>query len=86
VPSRCSRPLPVVAVLGGKEGRWPPVVCGGQLATVVPGRGVAFEVDDIDVVTRTGWSVLGVGEAYEVSDPARLAELAARPEPWARGR
>lgn len=39
---------------------------------------VAFETDRIDEVTHTGWSVLGVGEAYEVLDPARLAELAAR--------
>jgi uncharacterized protein len=58
----------------------------GQLATVVPGKVVAFEVGDIDMSTLTGWSVLGVGEAYEVCDPARLAELANRwPEPWVRG-
>ena len=59
----------------------------GQLASMVPGKVVAFEVDVIDVATRTGWSVLGVGVAYEVCDPARLAELADRPpEPWVRGR
>ena len=37
---------------------------------------VAFEADDIDPHTLTGWSVLGVGETYEVHDPARLARLA----------
>jgi hypothetical protein len=47
----------------------------GRLATMVPGKVAAFEVDDIDVVTRTGRSVLGVAEAYEVCDPERLAEL-----------
>lgn len=78
--------LPVNYVLDGEEvvfqtGR------GGQLASLVPGKVVAFEVDSIDVATRTGWSVLGVGEAYEVCDPARLAELADRwPEPWAPAR
>ena len=78
--------LPVNYVLDGEEvvfrTRW-----GGRLATMVPGKVVAFEVDDIDVATRTGWSVLGVGEAYEVCDPERLVELADQlPEPWARGR
>jgi hypothetical protein len=60
---------------------------GGQLASTVPGKVVGFEIDNIDVLTRTGWSVLGVGEAYEVNDPARHARLAHRwPEPWAPDR
>lgn len=57
---------------------------GGRLAVVLPGKVVAFEVDEIDLGTRTGWSVLGVGEAYEARNPERLAELAERElEPWA---
>ncbi|WP_297662225.1 pyridoxamine 5'-phosphate oxidase family protein [Pseudonocardia sp.] len=40
---------------------------------------VAFEADNIDPNTLTGWSVLGVGEAYEVRDPARLARLTGLP-------
>ncbi len=40
---------------------------------------VAFEADDIDPMTLTGWSVLGVGETYEVRDPARLARLTGLP-------
>ena len=36
---------------------------------------VAFEVDYIDPETRTGWSVVGVGQAHELSDPVRLAHL-----------
>ena len=48
---------------------------------------MAFEVDEIDTSTRTGWSVLGVGEAYEVLVPGRLADLAERmPAPWAPNR
>ncbi|OLT15501.1 hypothetical protein BJF78_01440 [Pseudonocardia sp. CNS-139] len=45
---------------------------------------VAFQTDEIDRAGRTGWSVLGVGHAYEVRDTHRLAALAGRvPEPWA---
>jgi nitroimidazol reductase NimA-like FMN-containing flavoprotein (pyridoxamine 5'-phosphate oxidase superfamily) len=55
----------------------------GRLAGATRDKVVAFEVDSVDGWTRTGWSVLGVGEAYEVVDPARLAELEQRwPEPW----
>ncbi len=56
---------------------------GGKLAVATRHHVVAFEVDDLDTATRTGWSVVGVGEAYEVVDPRRLAELDGRlPEPW----
>jgi len=48
---------------------------------------VAFEVDDVNLETRTGWSVLALGKAYHITDPARLTELTARvPPPWAPGR
>ena len=78
--------LPVNYVVDGEE-----VVFrtrrGGRLATAVPGKVVGFEIDSVDVVTRTGWSVLGVGEAYEVNDPARHVRLAHRwPQPWAPNR
>jgi nitroimidazol reductase NimA-like FMN-containing flavoprotein (pyridoxamine 5'-phosphate oxidase superfamily) len=57
---------------------------GGKLAAATRGAVVAFQVDRIDTGTRTGWTVLGVGQAYEVVVPARLAELAERiPAPWA---
>jgi nitroimidazol reductase NimA-like FMN-containing flavoprotein (pyridoxamine 5'-phosphate oxidase superfamily) len=47
---------------------------------------LGFEVDHIDLDTATGWSVLGLGRSYEVTDLARLAELTTRlPEPWAPG-
>jgi uncharacterized protein len=60
---------------------------GSKLAAATRHAVVAFEVDEIDALTQTGWSVLGVGEAYEVLDPARLAELAERMQaPWAAGR
>ena len=57
---------------------------GGKLAAATLHRIVAFKVDEIDSTGRTGWSVLGIGEAYEVTDLRRLADLADRlPEPWA---
>jgi nitroimidazol reductase NimA-like FMN-containing flavoprotein (pyridoxamine 5'-phosphate oxidase superfamily) len=59
---------------------------GSKLAAATRRHVVAFQVDRIDEVSRSGWSVLGVGEAYEVVDPVRLAELADRlPPPWVPG-
>ena len=56
---------------------------GGKLAAATLHHVVAFQADEIDSAGRTGWSVLGIGEAYEVTDPRRLADLAARlPERW----
>ena len=47
---------------------------------------VAFEVDDIDDVTQTGWSVLVVGKAGYVDDLAAMVEMWGRlPDPWAPG-
>ncbi len=56
---------------------------GSSLATAIERRVVGFEVDAVDLATRTGWSVLGVGVAYRVVDRDRLGELArCVPEPW----
>ncbi len=48
---------------------------GGRLATAARNAVVAFQADDFDRATGTGWSVLGVGRAYEVSGARRLAEM-----------
>jgi nitroimidazol reductase NimA-like FMN-containing flavoprotein (pyridoxamine 5'-phosphate oxidase superfamily) len=57
---------------------------GAKLAAATRNSVVAFEVDEIDPETHTGWSVVGVGRCYEVTDPDRLALLATRmPAPWA---
>ena len=37
---------------------------------------VAFEVDEIEPVSHSGWSVVVVGTAREVTDPADVEELA----------
>ena len=77
---------PVSYLLDGEE----VVFCtanGGKLAAATLQRVVAFQVDEIDPEGRTGWSVLGVGQAYEVTDPRRLAELTDRmPDPWLANR
>lgn len=56
---------------------------GGKLAAATRNTVVGFQADELDTATRTGWTVLGVGEAYEVINRHRLAALQARlPLPW----
>lgn len=45
---------------------------------------VAFEVDDVDPVYQTGWSVLVQGMAREVIEPTQVAEMRRAPlRAWA---
>jgi nitroimidazol reductase NimA-like FMN-containing flavoprotein (pyridoxamine 5'-phosphate oxidase superfamily) len=47
---------------------------------------VAFEIDDFDVATRQGWSVLIQGPAHHVeSEAERESAARAGVEPWASG-
>jgi uncharacterized protein len=46
-----------------------------RLATQAPGNVVAFEVDDIDVATRSGWSVVMTGRFQLVDRPAEIRRL-----------
>ena len=58
---------PVRYVLYGEE----VVFCvadSGPLASATRHTVVGFQVDDFDPVTQAGWSVLGVGQAYEIPD------------------
>ncbi|MFD0688653.1 pyridoxamine 5'-phosphate oxidase family protein [Actinomadura fibrosa] len=60
---------------------------GSKFGAALRGAIVAFEVDDIDPVTRAGWSVTTVGPAQAVTavpEAERLARL--QPVPWAPGR
>ncbi len=57
-----------------------------RLARTVPESVVAFEVDDLDPVSRTGWSVVATGPACLVEEPSTLARLdALLLVPWATG-
>ena len=59
---------------------------GTKLRAAVDNRVVTFEVDHVDAVTETGWSVLAVGPARERTEPAVLAgAMAAGLRSWAPG-
>jgi uncharacterized protein len=58
----------------------------GKLLAAIRGAVVAFEADDFDPVTRSGWSVTAVGHAREVTDPADIGTLRTTgPRPWVPG-
>lgn len=59
---------------------------GTKLAAATRNAVVAFEVDDIDRLSHMGWSVMVVGPAHEVTDPAELAATGRLPlTRWVRG-
>jgi nitroimidazol reductase NimA-like FMN-containing flavoprotein (pyridoxamine 5'-phosphate oxidase superfamily) len=55
---------------------------GTKLDSAANNAVVAFEVDEIDPVAHTGWSVMVTGMARELTDPGELA--AAQTPPLAR--
>lgn len=58
----------------------------GKLAVAIGNAVVAFEADDVDYASHTGWSVTVVGRSQEVTDPGevtRLREIGI--ETWAPG-
>jgi hypothetical protein len=58
----------------------------GKLLAAIQGAVVAFEADDFDPVTRSGWSVTAVGHAREVTNPADTGMLRTTgPHPWVPG-
>jgi uncharacterized protein len=48
---------------------------------------IAFEIDDIDVESHEGWSVVAVGRGEMVEDVEEVEEIrwANEPRPWADG-
>jgi nitroimidazol reductase NimA-like FMN-containing flavoprotein (pyridoxamine 5'-phosphate oxidase superfamily) len=59
---------------------------GTKLRAAVDRAVVAFEVDAYDPLERSGWSVLLVGEAREIVDPAEVEALEETGlEPWTDG-
>lgn len=52
----------------------------------LPGTVVAFEADNIDSDSRTGWSVVVLGKAEEITDVDELVALSSpHSRPWAPG-
>jgi hypothetical protein len=47
-----------------------------------PSLVVAYEADDLDPLTRMGWSVVVTGYAVPITDPARLARIERHLHPW----
>ena len=61
-----------------------PTRLGSKVAAASRGAVVAFEVDDVDPATRTGWNVTVIGAARVISDPVDLRALdGLGAEPWA---
>ena len=59
---------------------------GSKLREGLSSGSAAFEIDGTDPVERAGWSVIIVGEAEEVADPAEIDWLESfELEPWAPG-
>jgi len=59
---------------------------GSKLREGLSSGTAAFEIDGIDPVERAGWSVIIVGEAEGVTDPAETDRLEGfELEPWAPG-
>jgi nitroimidazol reductase NimA-like FMN-containing flavoprotein (pyridoxamine 5'-phosphate oxidase superfamily) len=59
---------------------------GTKLKAAVANRVVTFEIDHVDPVSETGWSVLAVGPARERTEPALVAGAkAAGLRSWASG-
>lgn len=74
---------PVTYTLAGEE-----VVfrTGSRTKAAAASKGAvfAFQVDDIDPHDQVGWSVLGIGQAYELTGSPWLAHLDRPvPRPWA---
>ncbi len=58
---------------------------GGTLDLAVRGSVVGFQADAYDPQQHTGWSVLVVGHAEEVTDPETRRAVAHAVRPWAGG-
>lgn len=56
---------------------------GSKLYAAISDALVAFEADEVDPTTHSGWSVLVRGHAPEIADPEELEEARAHaPMPW----
>ncbi|MEU3856548.1 pyridoxamine 5'-phosphate oxidase family protein [Streptomyces sp. NPDC028722] len=56
---------------------------GSDLVRAVDGAVVAFEADEFDAVTHSGWSVVVTGRATLVTDPAEHERLSrCGPDSW----
>ncbi|MET9908148.1 pyridoxamine 5'-phosphate oxidase family protein [Streptomyces sp. NPDC006476] len=67
--------LPVNFTLDGDGAVLLRTSAASELARAVDGVVVAFEVDEVDAATQSGWSVVVTGPAMVVTDPAEHERL-----------
>ncbi|SPF06780.1 pyridoxamine 5'-phosphate oxidase family protein [Streptomyces sp. MA5143a] len=67
--------LPVNFALGNDDAVLLCTSAGSDLVRAIDGVVVAFEGDEFDPVTRSGWSVVVTGRADVVTDPAEHGRL-----------
>jgi nitroimidazol reductase NimA-like FMN-containing flavoprotein (pyridoxamine 5'-phosphate oxidase superfamily) len=58
---------------------------GSKLTAAVEGQVVSVEADEIDLMYRTGWSVLVTGRAQLVTEPADIEWANSHLQAWAPG-
>ena len=58
---------------------------GSRLARAAEGGVLALQADEIDPVTRSGWSVVATGVAELVTDPVAVRAMTGLLEPWVPG-
>ena len=64
-----------------------PTGLGSKMAAGSRGAVLAFEVDEYDLVARTGWNVTVIGPSRLISDPDQVTALdALGVQPWAPAR
>ena len=76
--------VPVTFALDGEVA----VCCtsaGSRLARAAAGGVLALQADDIDVASRSGWSVVATGVAEVVRDPAEVSRITGLVRPWVPG-
>ena len=56
-----------------------------RLARAAYGGVLALQTDEVDVVTRSGWSVIATGRADVLHDPAQVRRVAGLVHPWLPG-
>jgi nitroimidazol reductase NimA-like FMN-containing flavoprotein (pyridoxamine 5'-phosphate oxidase superfamily) len=76
--------VPVTFALDGDA-----VVCrtssSSRLAQAADGGVLALQADDVDVATRSGWSVVATGQAEVLHDPVEINRIAELVHPWVLG-
>jgi nitroimidazol reductase NimA-like FMN-containing flavoprotein (pyridoxamine 5'-phosphate oxidase superfamily) len=77
--------VPVTFALQGADAILTRTAADTRLAKAAKGAVLAFQVDELDAASRTGWSVVVTGVAELVTDTDERRRLDGLLEPWAPG-